>query len=104
MKAVTVSFLAIIMCACASQPAAPEKAISSTDSSQTEQVAEETQTANRIAKAKSKYVCRKERGTGTHFTKTVCRTRKQIEEDQEDARRTLDDNRVFSEQSSSTPQ
>ena len=45
---------------------------------------------NATASAEDQVVCRKERSTGSHFSRKVCRTVKQMDEDREDAREMME--------------
>lgn len=59
------------------------------------QVAEAVKDHNEtVADAKEKVICTRESVLGTHFSRRICRTVRQIEEDRETARRTLDDQPV----------
>lgn len=42
-----------------------------------------------MSQEKSKVVCRREKPIGSHMTKTVCRTRAEIEQDQENSQESL---------------
>jgi len=44
---------------------------------------------NREAKGKDRLICRTERPTGSHISRRVCRTVQQIEDDRENARRSV---------------
>lgn len=104
MKAVQVALVAIFLYACASQTTPPQEETSKAEDSQTEQAAENSKKTERVARAERKYICRRERATGTHMTTTRCRTRKQVEEERQEARRIMDDTRIFNDQPTATPQ
>jgi len=90
MKAIQLVLLAILICGCTSQSTAPQEVTSSEEYNQGEQVA-----VSEADQAKPEYICIRERDTGTHFSKRICRTKKQMEEDQEEARRVMEDSVII---------